>query len=170
MATYKDNWDLRAGFTRDYDLANSAVSQADKQFSDAQRIVSNAYALDRTAATQGMEIERMNQENLEKLMASQERVGDFQSQQEIQRALESLGYGYVDQEVITEPDAATPIAQPELPQQEMVSDEGFVIPNPKAPINPTPNVQRPPVVRPPTRPMTQLERLQAIEPLSLIHI
>ncbi len=51
--TIRDNWDLRAGFTKDYDLATSAVKEADKQFAAAQDIVKSAYSLDKTAATQG---------------------------------------------------------------------------------------------------------------------
>jgi hypothetical protein len=158
MATYKDNWDLRAGFTKGYDLATSAVKEADKQFASAQEIVKDAYALDRTAATQEGEINRMNQENLEKLLVSQERVGDFQSQQEIQRALDSLGYG--EQPVSTEADQP-----PEQPQPEVVTDDGRLIPDPTAPINAVPNAQKPPSTRPAARPMTQIERLQAVEPM-----
>ncbi|MFY8043863.1 MAG: hypothetical protein ACOVOD_13155, partial [Rhodoferax sp.] len=160
MATqYRDNWDLRAGFTKDYDLATSAVSEADKQFADAQRIVSRAYAIDKTAATQEGEINRMNQENLEKLLVSQENVGDFQGQQEIQRALESLGAGYVDQPVSTEADL-----QPEQQTPEIMTDDGEVMPDPRAPINATQNAPKLPVAKPAARPMTQLERLQASEP------
>jgi hypothetical protein len=158
MATYKDNWDLRAGFTKDYDLATSAVKEADKQFASAQEIVKDAYALDRTAATQEGEINRMNQENLEKLLGSQERVGEFQSQQEIQRALDSLGYG--EQPVSTEADQP-----PEQPRPEVVTDDGRTIPDPAAPINAVPNAQKPPSTRPAARPMTQIERLQAVEPM-----
>jgi hypothetical protein len=160
MATYRDNWDLRAGFTKDYDLATSAVKEADKQFASAQEIVKDAYALDRTAATQEGEISRMNQENLEKLLVSQERVGDFQSQQEIQRALESLGTGYANQPVSTEADLP-----PEQPRPEVVTEDGRLIPDPTAPINAVPNAQKPPSTRPAARPMTQIERLQAIEPM-----
>jgi hypothetical protein len=161
MATqYRDNWDLRAGFTKNYDLANSAVQEADKQFADAQNIIRTAYQLDKTAATQGAEIERMNQENLEKLLVSQERVGDFQSQQEIQRALESLGTGYLDEPVRTDTDQ-----QPEQQQPMIVTEDGKLMPDPNAPVVAAPNAQKPPVNRPAARPMTQIERLKAAEPM-----
>jgi soluble lytic murein transglycosylase-like protein len=159
MAT-GNNWNLRDGFTDNYDLATSAVREADKQFSSAQKIVENAYALDKTAATQGMEIDRINQENLEKALISRERVGDFEGQQEIQRALESLGTGYADQPVTTEGDA-----QPEQQNPEIVTSEGKLMPDPTAPINAVKNAQRPPSTRPAARPMTQMERLKAIEPM-----
>lgn len=159
MAT-GSNWDLRAGFTNNFDLATSAVKEADKQFASAQNIVKDAYALDRTAATQGGEIDRINQENLERLLVSQEKVGDFQSQQEIQRALESLGTGYADQPVSTDADLP-----PEQPQPQIMTENGQMIPDPSAPINAAQNAQKPPSTRPAARPMTQIERLQAIEPM-----
>ncbi len=159
MAT-GNNWNLRDGFTDNYNLATSAVRESDRQFSDAQKIVSDAYALDKTAATQGMEIDRINQENLEKALISREKVGDFEGQQEIQRALESLGTGYADQPVTTEGDA-----QPEQQNPEIVTSEGKLMPDPTAPINAVKNAQRPPSTRPAARPMTQMERLKAIEPM-----
>ena len=157
MAT-NDQWDLRAGFTKDYDLATSAVEASDKQFRDAQKIIQNAYELDKTAATQGSDIERINQDNLEKVMASRERVGDFQSQQEIQRALESLGYA--DQPVSTEADKP-----PEQQKTQVFDDGGQLIEDPVAPINAVENTQKPTQVKPLARPMTQIEKLQAIEPM-----
>lgn len=160
MATSQNNWDLRAGFTNNFDLATSAVKEADKQFASAQNIVKDAYALDRTAATQEGDINRINQENLERLLVSQEKVGDFQSQQEIQRALESLGTGYADQPVSTDADLP-----PEQPQPQITTEDGQMIPDPSAPINAAQNAQKPPSTRPAARPMTQIERLQAIEPM-----
>lgn len=150
------NWDLRAGFTKDYDLANSAVREADKQFEAAQGIVKSAYALDRTAATQGGEIERMNQENLEKLLLSQEKVGDFQSQQEIQRALESMGDPFVEN-----PEDAQPVQ----PDRRIVTEEGKVMDDPTAPVDVVKNAEKPPAPVAQRRPMTAIERLKAIEPM-----
>lgn len=160
MRNTPDNWDLRAGFTRNYDVATSAVNEADKQFASAQDIVKKAYALDRTAETQESDINRINQTNLESLLVSQEKVGDFQGQQEIARALESLGYGYADDSVSTEGDLP-----PEQPRPEVMTDDGRMIPDPTAPINAVPNAQKPPSARPAARPMTLMERLKAVEPM-----
>lgn len=156
MATIRDNWDLRAGFTKDYDLATSAVKEADKQFAAAQDIVKSAYALDKTAATQGGEIERMNQENLEKLLVSQEKVGDFESNMEIQRALESVGDPYIEN-----PEDLPPVQQ----DRRIVTEDGKVMDDPTAPVDTVKNAARPPAPVAQRRPMTNIERLKAIEPM-----
>lgn len=154
MAT--NSWDLRAGFTKDYDLATSAITEADKQFREAQKIVQNAYALDKTAATQQSDIDRINQENLEKTLISQSRVGDFESAQEIQQALESLGSAVVEQ---------PQDQQPEDVQPKVTTDDGRVIDDPKSPLVAAPNEPKPPTPQPQARPMTEIERLKAVEPM-----
>lgn len=64
MAT--NAWDLRDGFTKDFNLADSAVNAADKMYLDAQRIIDNAYTLDIKSATMGQAVDTTNETNLRK--------------------------------------------------------------------------------------------------------
>lgn len=106
MAT-RSTWDLSAG--SDFDFSgNKEIRESNKMFSDAQRIIADAYKLDETAATQDLRIEATNTKN-------REYVDDVAAQNELRKLLS-------DEYDINEESSASTV---EIPTTKSATSEGM---------------------------------------------
>jgi hypothetical protein len=175
MAT--DQWDLRDGFTKDFNLGDSAVSAADKQYREAQSIIDTAYNLDREGETQQSNIDAINAKNkayldtVESTTAvtnakNTDLLGDYAAKTELEKAMQAAeGYANEDTPATKEQTGfkdvyleefggvAKPYAELTDEQKQRAKADGQVIPV----FNETAQQST-------QRPRTQLERLQAALP------